>query len=198
VTIRVIGVPAGLPGWDTPVDFLAWRDPHVGRVTGGLIADHLGALTNDVTVAPERTVTTKASHTFDAVGYVRTSHGVVTTAVHRRLGDDSVHTWGEGENPDALKATWTDESWTLSGARVTHDSARYVIDGSITVSPDNRLTTTITMTDAGIGYDDTYRGEASFTLGVPREQRHATGTSEERYRAGRYDRTIRTVNGFVV
>jgi hypothetical protein len=198
VTIRVVGVPAGLPGWDTPVDFLAWRDPHARQVTGGLVADHLGALTNDVTVAPERTVTTKAAHTFDAVGYVRTSHGVVTTAVHRRLGDDSVHTWGDGENPDALKATWTDESWVVSGPRVAHDSACYSIDGSITVSPDNRLTTTITMTDAGTGYRDTYRGEASFTLGVPREQRHATGTSEERYRAGRYDRTIRTVNGFVV
>ena len=48
------------------------------------------------------------------------------------------------------------------------------------------------------GYDDTYRGEASFTLNVPREQRHATGTSEARYRAGRYDHTIRTVNGWVV
>src|SRR5436305_203853 len=44
VTIRVVGVPAGLPGWDTPVDFLAWRDPHSAHVTGGLVADRLGAL----------------------------------------------------------------------------------------------------------------------------------------------------------
>ena len=45
-------------------------------------------------------------------------------------------------------------------------------------------------------------GEASYILGVPREQRHATGTSQERYRlsadGSRYDHTIRTVNGIVV
>jgi Peptide N-acetyl-beta-D-glucosaminyl asparaginase amidase A len=203
VTVRVVGVPAGLPGWDTPVDFLAWRDHGRAQVTGALVADHLGDLTNRVTDAPGpggtgHTVTTRAAHDFDAVGYLRTSHGVVTAVVHRRLGDDSVHTWGAGENPDALRATWTDGSWSVSGGRVSHADARYSIDGSIAVSPDNRLTTTITVSDAGLGYDDTYRGEASFNLGVPREQRHATGTSQERYRAGRYDRVIRTVNGFVV
>src|SRR5207244_1754679 len=82
----------------------------------------------------------------------------------RQPGDDSVHTWGDGENPDALKATWTDESWSVSGLRVAHENDRYAIDGSITVSPDNRLTTTITVTDTGNGYEDTYRGEAAFTL----------------------------------
>jgi hypothetical protein len=54
------------------------------------------------------------------------------------------------------------------------------------------------MTDAGLGHDDTYRGQASYLLDVPRDQRQATGTSQERYRAGGYDRTIRTENGFVV
>lgn len=54
------------------------------------------------------------------------------------------------------------------------------------------------MTDAGLGGNDTYRGEAGCLLGVPREQRQATATSEERYRQGRYDRTIRTRNGSVV
>jgi hypothetical protein len=81
---------------------------------------------------------------------------------------------------------------------VTRAADRYAIDGSITVGADNRLTTTITMTDAGLGRDDTYRGQASYLQGVPRDQRQAVGTSQERYRQGRYDRTIRTVNGFVV
>jgi hypothetical protein len=33
---------------------------------------------------------------------------------------------------------------------------------------------------------------------VPRDQRQAVGTSQERYRVGRYNRTIRTANGYVL
>jgi hypothetical protein len=92
---------------------------------------------------------------------------------------------------------------------VTSSTKRYALDGTITV---DRLTTTITIADtatdtaagpAGLHLtrlDDTYRGEASFTLDVPREQRHATGTSQERYRLSgdtRYDHTIETRNGLV-
>ncbi len=218
VAVHVVGVPAGQPGWDTPISFLAWRDPGTTQVTGGLLAHHVGALSNQSTVGADHTVTTRATHMLDALGYLRTSHGIVTVALRARLGNDSVHHWGDGENPDALTATWTDDSSSVVAGRsafagVTGAGRRYVIDGSITVSPDNRLTTTMTMTDAatetgvGIGgprhrtLDDTYTGEASWTLGVPREQRHATGTSQERYRLGgdtRYERTIRTRNGFVV
>ena len=90
-------------------------------------------------------------------------------------------------------------------AGLTRSALRYALDGTITIDAANRLTTTITTTDAADGtagsLDDTYTGEASFLLGVPRDQRHATGTSQERYRLSgprRYDHTIRTMNGTVI
>jgi hypothetical protein len=216
VAVHVVGVPAGQPGWDTPIAFHGWRDRGSRQVTGGLVAHRVGTLTDDVRDAPAgggHKVTTKGAHRLDAVGYVRTSHGLVTTVLDQRLGNDSTHTWGAGENPDSLTATWTDESSSVVAGRVpyagvTRAQRRYAIDGGITVSPDNRLTTTITMTDAATTtapgrhrtLDDTYRGEASWTLNVPRDQRHAVGTSAERYRLGGdtcYDHAVETRNGFV-
>jgi hypothetical protein len=221
LAVTVVGVPAGQPGWDTPVNVLAWRDPGSGQVTGALLAHHVGDLTDtstDAIVDGAHQVTTHGEHRLDAVGYVQTSHGRLTTVLAQRVANDSTHTWGDGENPDGLRATWTDDSSTVVSGRsrfagVTRSAKRYAIDGTITVAPDNRLTTTITVTDAatdtGAGpggatlryLDDTYRGEASWILGVPRDQRHAVGTSQERYRLDgdvRYDRTIRTRNGFVL
>ena len=211
VAVHVVGVPAGQSGWDTPVNFLGWRDPHATRVTGALLTEHAGTPANDVTTGV-RSVTAHGAHSLRAVGYLQTSHGRVTTAVTERVGNDSVHEWGDGENPDSLRATWTDDATSVvtGGSRfagVTSSAKRYGLDGSINVDADNRLTTTLTMSDAatewGLSHrelDDTYRGSASFLLGVPRDQRHAVGTSQERYRlAGdlRYDHTIETQNGFV-
>jgi hypothetical protein len=211
VSVHVVGVPAGQSGWDTPVNFLGWRDPHAKQVTGALLTDRAGTLTNDVTTAG-RSVTLHGAHSLRAVGYVQTSHGRVTTAVAERVGNDSVHEWGDGENPDALRATWTDDATSVvtGGSRfagVTRSARRYGLDGSITVDAADRLTTTLTMTDAATLWgprrgtlDDTYQGSASFLLGVPRDQRHAVGTSLERYRLtgdARYDHTIETQNGFV-
>jgi peptide N-acetyl-beta-D-glucosaminyl asparaginase amidase A len=198
VSVRVVGVPAGQSGWDTPINFLGWRDHRSARVTGGLIADHLGPLTNEVTAATGRVVT-HGGHAFSAAGYLRTSHGVVVSTVSRRVGNDSTHTWGAGENPDALTATWTDDVVSVTGGRATRSNQRYALDGSITIDAANRLTTTIRMTDASGTLDDTFTGTASWLLDVPRDQRHATATTRERYRIpGRYDRTVATVNGVVV
>jgi hypothetical protein len=202
VAVHVVGVPAGQGGWDTPINFLGRRDPGARQETGRLLGSRLGALTNEVTAGTGKVVL-HAAHTFTATGYLRTSHGLITTSVREHVGNDSTHTWGDGENPDALTATWTDDvTGLVTGpsrfAGLTRAADRYAIDGSITVGADNRLTTTITMTDAGLGRDDTYRGQASYLLGVPRDQRQAVGTSQEHYRQGRYDRTITTVNGFVV
>lgn len=202
VSVHVVGVPAGQGGWDTPINFLGWRDPAGRRVTGALAGAHLSTLTDDVTAGPGN-VRLHASHSFVAGGYLRTSHGLVTTTVSQRVGNDSTHTWGDGENPDALKASWTDDVTGVVAGRsrfagVTRAADRYGLDGRITVDADDRLTTTLTVTDAGIGRSDTYRGAASYLADAPRDQRQATGTSEERYREGRYDRTIRTRNGFVV
>jgi hypothetical protein len=220
VAVRVIGVPAGQPGWDTPISFLAWRDPGGAQVTGRLLAQHAGPLTDtstDAVVDGAHRVTTQGAHSLDALGTVHTSHGWVTTAVRERLTNDSVHRWGDGENPDALQATWTDEASSVVVGRSPFagsatSAKRFSLDGTITIAADNRLTTTITIADtatdtvlgaAGFhrnGLDDTFRGEASYLLGAPRDQRHATGTSRERYRLTgdiRYDRTIETRNGFV-
>jgi hypothetical protein len=220
VAVRVVGVPAGQPGWDTPISFLGWRDPGGGRVTGRLLSHRVGALTNTSTVdmvGAEHRVTTHGAHSLRAVGVVRTSHGRVTTAVRQRVGNDSVHHWGEGENPDSLQATWTDQSSSVVAGRspqagLTSRAARYTLDGTIAVSADNRLTTTIALADVAtdtalvasgvrrLHLNDEYRGEASFTLGVPREERHAVGTSRQRYRltgSTRFDHTIETRNGFV-
>jgi hypothetical protein len=220
VAVRVVGVPAGQPGWDTPINFLAWRDPGSAQVTGRLLAHHADPLTDTSTVAVangEHRVTTHGAHALQAVGLVQTSHGWVTTAVQQRVTNDSVHHWGDGENPDSLRATWTDEASSVVAGRSpyagsTSSAKRFTLDGTITVAADNRLTTTITIadtaTDSAFGaagfrrsrLDDTYRGAASFLLGVPRDQRHATGTSQERYRLTgdtRFDHTIETRNGFV-
>lgn len=47
--------------------------------------------------------------------------------------------------------------------------------------------------------DDHYDGDASYISNVPREERHAVGTSRERYRqygdGGCHDRTPATVQG---
>jgi hypothetical protein len=214
VAIHVVGVPAGQPGWDTPVNLLAWRDPHAAQVTGQVIVDKLDMLRNDSTFAMVdgmNQVTTSAAHHLTAVGVLRTSHGIVTSVVDERLTNDSTHRFGAepGENPDNLTAAWTDTA-TVAVAGVSRFAGlsrvaqRYAIDGGITVSADNRLTTTITMTDAAATLtgrlDDTYTGTASYTLGVPRDQRHATGTSSEHYRLSGdncYDHTIATENGFV-
>jgi len=198
VAVRVVGVPAGQSGWDTPVNFLGSRDHGSTRVTGGLLGSSAGTLTDDVTAETGRVVT-HGGHTFTATGYLRTSHGVVRTTVTQRVGNDSTHTWGDGENPDSLSATWTDDATSVTGGRVTHLAQRFAIDGSVMIDADNRLTTTMRMTDARGPVTDTFTGEASWLLGVPRDQRHATATTRERYRvAGCDDRTIATVNGVVV
>ncbi len=218
ITTSVVGVPAGQPGWEAPINLLVWRDHGSARVTGDLLASSLSPLVNDVevsTVDGWTRVAAKGGQRFHAVGYVQTSHGRVTYVVGRELGNTSTHRWQAGENPDGLVAEWTDTSTVVVVGRrpsVTHHAARYTIDGIITVGADNRLNTTMTATDAathtsaGAGgldrwtLDDTYTGTATWTLGVPRPDRHAVGTSQERYqlRGDRcYDRTIATVSGFV-
>ncbi|MDQ1656724.1 MAG: hypothetical protein QOD41_1807 [Cryptosporangiaceae bacterium] len=215
VTVRVEGVPVGQSGWDTPLNVLAWRDPSGRPVHGGLLAQSLSAPDHASTV-DGRTVDAKGTRRLTTSGWLATSHGRVVTTVSESLTSTNHHTWGEGENPDALAATWTDTSTVaVLGAHpsVTHSAKKYTVDGSIAVDPQNRLTTTIALLDAA---DDTtlggarlistrslrdeYRGEASWTLDVPRDQRHATGSSTEHYRLtgtdGRYDRTLTSQNGY--
>lgn len=218
VEVAVVGVPEGQPGWSTPVNVLVWQDAKSARVTGKLTTLQNGDLANSSTYAPgsEHRVDTEGDHRLTVAGYVDTSHGRVTTTLRRSLANTSTHRWGDGENPDALKATWTDdESVTVDGrgpARTTRAHRTYTMDGTTTIGAGDRLRTVLTLGDraevtvtraghrtAWYRLDDTYAGDATYTINVPRDQRHAVGTTSEQYRisgsAGCYDRSLTTVQG---
>ncbi|MER7829428.1 peptide-N4-asparagine amidase [Streptomyces sp. NPDC095602] len=214
VEVSVAGVPQGLPGWSTPVNLLLWQDEGRDVVTGALTRHDDGGLANTsvhTPGAPHR-VDTRAAHRLTVAGYVDTSRGRVTTTVTRAVGHTSVHRWGADENPDALDATWTDHETVTTGGTTTRTHRTYTMDGETTLGAGDRLRTVLTLADRArtdvrrdgrqLSYerlDHTYTGDATFTLGVPRDQRHAVGTSMERYRlhssAGCHDRTLRTAQG---
>jgi hypothetical protein len=218
VEVAVVGVPEGQSGWSTPVNVLVWQDAERAHVTGKLLSSAGGDLANSSTYTPgsEHRVDTEGAHRLTVAGYVDTSHGRVTTTVRRSLVNTSTHRWADGENPDALTATWTDdESVTVDGrgpARTTRTHRTYTMAGTTTVGAGDRLRTVLTLGDraevtrARAGHrtawyrlDDTYAGDATYTINVPRDQRHAVGTTSERYRirgsGGCYDRTLTTVQG---
>lgn len=201
VEVSVVGVPAGQSGWSAPVNVLVRQDAKSEHVTGKLTRHHLGDLANSSTYTPgsEHRVDTEGSHRLTVAGYVDTSHGRVTTTVSRSLANTSGHRWTDGENVDALDATWTDDqSVTVDGrgpARTTRTRRTYTMDGSITIGAGDRLRTVLTLGDRAVvgttqggrriawsWLDDTVEGDASWTLNVPRDQRHAVGTTSERYR----------------
>ncbi|MFU8854494.1 peptide-N4-asparagine amidase [Micromonospora sp. SL1-18] len=221
VRVRTVGVPAGQSGWDTPTNFLVWRDHDSTRVTGKLLSHGLGTLRTDLTSSVEgdtHRVTVEAAHRFRAVGYLDTSHGRVVTTVEQALTNHNEHYWGPEESPDGQHAAWTDTSTaTTSGRgavpRVSRTAKRFTLDGEITIVND-RLTTRMTLGDyadettAGTGQApwrrlaNTFTGSASWTLGVPRSERHAVGESEQRYRVTGphgtcYDHRIAQVNGTI-
>ncbi|WP_329444619.1 peptide-N4-asparagine amidase [Streptomyces canus] len=218
VEVAVVGVPEGQPGWSTPVNVLVWQDAKSAHVTGKLTTHQSGDLANSSAYAPgsEHRVDTVGDHRLTVAGYVDTSHGRVTTTVRRSLANTSTHRWGDGENPDALNGTWTDdESVTVEGrgpARTTRAHRTYTMDGTTTIGAGDRLRTVLTLGDraevsviraghrtAWSRLDDTYAGDATYTINVPRDQRHAVGTTSEHYRirgsAGCYDRSLTTAQG---
>ncbi|MFY1826055.1 peptide-N4-asparagine amidase [Myxococcus fulvus] len=224
LTVRVLGVPEGRPGWDLPTNVLVWRDAGASRVTGGLLQHQLGTLSNDSTYAQVdgwHQVDTRGGHHLRISGYLRTSRGWELTTVEQDVSNTSMHRWvGDMENPDELVATWRDTSTVTVVGRdvfptVSRSDKQFVLDGRIGVTPENRLTTTITVRDAekALGLrglqtwehrelDDVFTGEAAYNLGVPRAQRNAVGTSTHHFRLKGHpgvchDRRISTRNGFV-
>ena len=218
IDVSVVGVPEGQSGWGTPVNVLVWQDAKSKQVTGKLTAHKAGDLANSSTFTPgsEHRLDTEAAHRLTVSGYVDTSHGRLTTTVDRQLANTSVHRWTDGENTDALKATWTDdETVTVDGrgpARSTRTHRTYTMDGTTTLGAGDRLRTVLSLEDraavvetrggrrtAWSRLDDSYTGDATYTANVPRDQRHAVGTTSERYRlygsGGCYDRTLVTVQG---
>ncbi|MFD5797884.1 peptide-N4-asparagine amidase [Streptomyces diastatochromogenes] len=218
VEVSVVGVPAGQSGWSAPVNVLVWQDAHRAHVTGALTADRANDIANSSTYTPgaENRVDTEAGHRLTVSGYLNTSHGRVATTVTRALANTSAHRWTDGENTDGLDATWTDDQ-TVSvhgqgPARTTHTHRTYTMNGATTLGADDRLRTVLTLGDRATAverqggrrtawsrFDDTYSGDATYTINVPRDQRHAVGTSSERYRLsgsdGCYDRSLTTVQG---
>ncbi|MER5215552.1 peptide-N4-asparagine amidase [Streptomyces sp. NPDC002838] len=218
VEVSVVGVPEGQSGWSAPVNVLVWQDAKSAHVGGQLTVHQNGDLANSSTYTPgsEHRVDTEGHHRLTVAGYVDTSHGRVTTTLSRALRNTSVHRWTDGEDVDALDATWTDEeSVTVDGrgpARTTRTQRTYTMDGTTTLGAADRLRTVLTLGDraavvesrggrrtAWSRLDDTYSGDATYTVNVPRDQRHAVGTTSERYRirgsAGCYDRSLTTVQG---
>ncbi|WP_406155683.1 peptide-N4-asparagine amidase [Streptomyces canus] len=218
VEVAVVGVPEGQPGWSAPVNVLVWQDAKSAHVTGKLTTHRNGDLANSSTYTSgsEHRVDTEGDHRLTVAGYVDTSHGRVTTTVRRSLANTSTHRWGDGENPDTLKATWRDdESVTVDGrgpARITRAHRTYTMDGTTTIGAGDRLRTVLTLGDRAdvtvtrggrrtewSRLDDTYAGDATYTINVPRDQRHAVGTTSEQYRirgsAGCYDRSLTTAQG---
>lgn len=128
-----------------------------------------------------------------------------------------MHRWTDGENVHGLDATWSDdEQVTVDGrggpARATRTQRTYTMKGSTTIGDDARLRTVLTLGDRAAvvetrgsrrtGWsrlDDAVTGDATYTTAVPREERHAVGTTSERYRLygprGCYDRTLAAVQG---
>lgn len=218
VEVSVAGVPEGQSGWSAPVNVLVWQDAKRVHVTGKLTAHQAGDLANSSTYTPgsEHRVDTLGGHRLTVAGYVDTSHGRVTTTVRRALTNTSVHRWTDGENLDALDATWTDDqATTVDGrgpARTTRAQRTYTMDGTTTIGAGDRLRTVLTLGDRAMAVatqegrrtawsrlDDTYTGDAAWTMNVPRDQRHAVGTTRERYRSygsgGCYDRALTSVQG---
>ncbi|MEV6103203.1 peptide-N4-asparagine amidase [Streptomyces sp. NPDC051940] len=221
VEVSVLGVPQGQSGWSLPTNVLVWQDAGSSVVTGGLTAHRTAQpeVSDEFTSGdPELTLEAKGSHALTVSGYVDTSHGRVSTTVDRTLWNASDHTWTEGENYDELSALWrdTEKVTVAAGGRttVTSTARTYSMDGTITVDSADRLRTVMELADraatsvvrdgvtvSSSRLDDTYDGDASWTLGVPREERHAVGTSREHYRLtgtdGCYDRVVATVQGFL-
>ncbi|PHQ52561.1 peptide-N4-asparagine amidase A [Streptomyces cinnamoneus] len=217
ITVSVAGVPEGRSGWSTPTNILVWQDAGADRVTGALTTHREGAPRNTTALEQGAEYRLKADggHALTVAGYLDTSHGRVGTTVTREVAATSLHRWTKGETTDGLQARWDDdETVTVAGrgpATVTHARRAYSMNGETSISG-GRLRTVMTMGDradsatlrAGAPprwtrLDDTYTGDASYNQDVPRDQRHATGVSRERYRLQGsgvcYDRTLATAQG---
>lgn len=218
VEVSVVGVPKAQTGWSVPVNVLVWQDERSEHVTGKLNRHDAGPLANDTTYTPASTaesahrLDTKGGHRLTVSGHVNTSHGRVTTTVTRALANTSVHRWTEGEALDALKATWSDRETVTVNGRAVRTDRMYTMDGTTTLGADDRLRTEISLGDRAESVtvtdgrrtgrsvtDDRYDGDATYTTTAPREERHAVGTSRERYRqygdGGCHDRTLATEQG---
>ncbi|KIF06731.1 peptide-N4-asparagine amidase A [Streptomyces sp. RSD-27] len=220
IEVAVAGVPAGQSGWSTPANLLLWQDPGREVVTGALTRHEEAAPTGTSRWTPaapggEHRLDTEGAHRLTVAGHLDTSHGRVTTTVTRAVSHTSAHRWTDGENLDALTASWNDQESVSRGADTTRTTRAYTMDGATTLGAGDRLRTVLSLGDRAdtltlrggrrTGWtrlEDRYTGDASYTANVPRDQRHAVGTTTARYQlygteigGGCYDRTVTTAQG---
>ncbi len=205
VDVTVAGVPAGQTGWSAPTNILVWQDAHKSVVTGALTSYKATdpAVTNTYTDGTTRTLDTAGKRRLTVSGYLNTSHGRVTTTVDRRLSTAITHTWTPAETTDNQQGRWTDAQTVRRNGVTSRTYRTYTLDGRSTIDADNRLRVLMSFADHAridaTRLDDTYTGDATFTLGVPRDQRHAVATTSEHYRLRapglRYDHTLGTEQG---
>ncbi|MGW6877192.1 peptide-N4-asparagine amidase [Streptomyces xanthophaeus] len=219
IEVSVAGVPAGQSGWSTPTNLLLWLDEGRPVVTGALTRHEQNEPGGSSRWTPgaEHRLDTVGGHDLTTAGYLDTSHGRVATTVTRAVRNTSVHRWTEGENRDALTATWTDEESVTRGRTTTRTARTYTMDGETTLGAGDRLRTVLSLGDRAdtvtlhggrtvgrVRLDDRYTGDATYTANVPRDQRHAVGTTTARHQVygseaggGCYDRTVSTAQGTV-
>ncbi|MFG2988071.1 peptide-N4-asparagine amidase [Streptomyces sp. NPDC048257] len=220
IEVSVAGVPAGQSGWSTPTNLLIWQDEARQVVTGALTRHEESDPTGHSRWTPaapggQHRLDTEGGHRLTVAGHLNTSHGRVATTVTRAVHGTSVHRWTDGENQDALTATWTDEESVTHGPATTRTARTYTMDGETTLGAGDRLRTVLSLGDQAdtvtlrggrtvdsSRLDDRYTGDATYTANVPRDQRHAVATTSARHRlygsaapGGCYDRTVATTQG---
>ncbi|WP_416971440.1 peptide-N4-asparagine amidase [Streptomyces sp. 4F14] len=205
VDVSVVGVPAGQTGWSAPTNVLVWQDAHKAVVTGAVTSYRQSGpqVVDDYTDGSLRHLATDGTDRLKVTGYVDTSHGRVTTTVERTLTTAIDHRWTPDENTDDQTGKWTDHQAVTTDGRVARTDRAYTLDGRATIDSANRLRVIMSVGDrSAVGatrVDDQYRGDATFTLGVAREQRHAVAATSERYRLRgpgvHYDHTLATEQG---
>ncbi|MGW7209967.1 peptide-N4-asparagine amidase [Streptomyces sp. NPDC054837] len=206
VDVSVPGVPSGQTGWSAPTNILVWQDTHKSVVTGALTsykASSAPKVTNTYEDGSLRSLVTEGAHSLKVSGYLDTSHGRVTTTVDRSLTTAITHHWTPDENTDNQTGRWTDAQKVTVNGHTSRTDRTYTLDGRSTIDTDNRLRVIMSIDDHartdGILSDDKYAGDATFTLGVAREDRHAVATTSERYRLSGagvcYDHTLATEQG---
>ena len=205
VDVSVVGVPAGQTGWSAPTNILVWQDAHKSVVTGAVTSYRKTGPTvsNTFTDGSLRHLVTDGKDSLKVSGYLDTSHGRVTTTVERTLTTAIDHQWTPDENTDDQTGKWTDHQVVATNGHLARTNRTYTLDGRSTIDSANRLRVVMSVADrAQVGatrVDDSYHGDATFTLGVAREDRHAVATTSERYRLSApgacYDHTLATEQG---
>ena len=224
IRFRVAGLDAEREGWKLLPNLQVWRDPGGARTEAQLLQAEAGALalepSLDTLDTGSQRMHTRWQRRFEARGVVRTSHGTVETTVQRSLEGDVHHRWSAQEDgDDHLLTQWRDRETVT---RAPHDGAaqtdvadqRFGFDGSIVThqaAGKPQLTTSLDIHDATervrhvdgrpatTRSRDRFSGSASWTVGVPREQRDATAHTRQTYRhedgTGCYQRRIENRNG---